>query len=136
MNSSIPQRPCSLQLSQVTATPVDQSQWWHRLVCEGMRNLMVKEMVQAIIPDPSFMNQNEMETVCGYARKFEIDLYKTANSKQQYTLLHSTKINEFRTDMDQKQKRAFIQRILSSKFLALDLERPLDLSNPRSSKVS
>ncbi|XP_046439718.1 uncharacterized protein LOC124190878 [Daphnia pulex] len=136
LNSSIPQRPCSLQLSQVTATPVDQSQWWHRLVCEGMRNLMVQEMVQAIIPDPSFMNQNEMETVCGYARKFETDLYKTANSKQQYTLLHSTKINEFRTDMDQKQKRAFIQRILSSsKFLALDLERPLDLSNPRSTKA-
>ncbi len=134
MNSLIPQHPCRLQLSQVTADPVQQSQWWHSLVCDPMRNLMVQEMVQAIIQDPSFMNQDEMETVCQYAHKFEIDLYEKSNSKQQYTLLDSSKIKEFRTDMDQRQKRAFIQRILSSKFLAL--KRLLDLSNPRSNNVS
>jgi hypothetical protein len=124
-------RPFNLELSQVVADPVQKSKWWHGLVSEDMRSQMVQELVQALNP---MIYEKEFEIVVAYMRETESVMYQTAGSKQHYTLLHSDKIKEFKTGMDLGQKRKFIQRILSSESLALD--RPLDLSSPRTKNVS
>ena len=131
MNSSTPLRPFNLELSQVVADPVQKSKWWHNLVSEDMRSQMVQELVQALNP---MIYEKEFEIVVAYMRETESVMYQTAESKQHYTLLHSGKIKELKRDMDLGQKRKYIQRILSSESLALD--RPLDLSSPRTKNVS
>ncbi|ESN92561.1 hypothetical protein HELRODRAFT_153495, partial [Helobdella robusta] len=80
---------------------------WQQQIQPILRNHLVQKLVNAIFPntDPSFLNNDRMQSLVQYAKKLEGDMYDSATSKEAYYTLLAEKIYKITKELEEKRAK-------------------------------
>ena len=80
---------------------------WHEQVKENVRCLLVYKLVETILPNTDLLalQDRRVDNFIGYAKRVEIDMYDTAENKEDYFLRLAQKIYRIQKEIDDKRQQ-------------------------------
>ena len=80
---------------------------WHEQVKENVRCLLVYKLVETILPNTDLvaLQDRRVDNLIGYAKRVEIDMYDTAENKEDYFLRLAQKIYRIQKEIDDKRQQ-------------------------------
>lgn len=99
------QLPDGLTPEQVSATPVEETKEWQRVMTLDIRNYLVRKLFNVIFANRNPVTFfNRLNNLVCYVKKLELDLYEMANSRLEYYNLLGEKIYKIQKEMNEKRQ--------------------------------
>ena len=79
---------------------------WHEQVKENVRCLLVYKLVETIFPNPDqVMKDKRLDNLIAYAKRVEVEMYDTAENKEDYFLRLAQKIYRIQKEIEDKRQQ-------------------------------